>query len=164
VNPFFLALRGMPHTPRRVRRAIVVGTFIGYPLVLIGYSTLIATGRLSNLIWAPIAIVLMSLTALGAFAIYAFARERASLDEDTLDERQRQLRDQAHILSYVVLSTAVTLAAGAAAIWSLLAGSIVLDLGTMSPWFIALGLFLALLPAAMLAWIEPDELADESAA
>ena len=164
INPFVAAYRYLPHASRQARRLLVLATFAGYPLVLIGYGTLVAPGRLSSAIWAPIAIVLMSMTIFGSFAIYGFARDRANLGVESLDERQRQLRDRALIVSYAVLSTIVTGAAGIAAAWAVLVGPITLEFGDMAGWLVAFALFLPILPSAALAWIEPDEPADDSSA
>jgi hypothetical protein len=75
-------------TPRRIRRLTVIAAFAGYPLVLIGYSTLVEPGRLPTHIWAPIAIVLMGLTIVGCFATYGFTGDRMR-GRANLDERER---------------------------------------------------------------------------
>jgi hypothetical protein len=161
MNPFVTAYRYLPHARQGMRRLLVLATFVGYPLVQIGYSGLVAPGRLSTTVWAPVAVVLMSMTIFGTFAIYGFARDRASLKIETLDERQRALRDRAVVLSYLVLSTVVTLVLGLAAIWAAFVGPIRLEFGDMAGWLVAFGVFLPILPSAALAWIEPDEPSDE---
>ena len=161
VSPALVLYRRLRHARRATRRLIVLGAFGGYPATLIGYSTLVATGTIPTALWAPFALAFMSLTIFGTFAIYGYARDRAQFSAE-LDERQRHVRDQAWIVSYVALSTAITLVAGITALWLLLVGPISLGLGELAPWFIALGVFLPLLPSAALAWIEPDEL-DEGA-
>jgi hypothetical protein len=162
MNPFVTAFRYLPHARQRTRRLIVLAAFLGYPLVLLGYGGLVAPGRLSSTVWAPIAIVLMSMTIFGTFAIYGFARDRASLKVESLDERQRELRDTAYVRSYVVLSTVIATFVGVFAIWATFFGPISFDFGDMASWLVAFAIFLPILPSAALAWIEPDEPSDEA--
>jgi hypothetical protein len=161
MNPFVTVFRYLPHARQRMRRLIVLATFLGYPLVLLGYGGLVAPGRLSTVVWAPISIALMSMTILGTFAIYGFARDRASLQVESLDERQRELRDTAYVRSYVVLSTVVAALVGVAAIWATFFGPIRFDFSDMASWLVAFVVFLPILPSAVLAWIEPDVPSDE---
>jgi lysylphosphatidylglycerol synthetase-like protein (DUF2156 family) len=75
----------------------------------------------------------------------------------TLDERQRQLRDRAWILSYQVLAAVVVFAIAAVAIAVLGFGrTVTLDGSLTSALAISVGVLLPLLPAAALAWVEPD--------
>jgi hypothetical protein len=146
-------------TPQRIRRLTVVAAFAGYPLVLIGYSTLVEPRRLPILIWAPIAIVLMALTVIGCFATYGFAGDRMR-GRATLDERERAMNDRAIVLSYGVVTT--VLVAGIA--WLTLAAygqPVVIDMSALAPLLVAVGVFVPLLPFAALAWIEPDALPDD---
>lgn len=141
-------------TSRRVRRLAVVAAFAAYPLVLVGYSTLVEPGRVPIAIWAPIAIVLMGLSAVGCFATYGFSGTRMR-GRTNLDERQRAMNDRALVLSYGVVTT--VLVAGLA--WLALAASgdpVVIEMSALAPILIAVGVFVPLLPFAVLAWIEPD--------
>ena len=146
-------------TPRRIRRLAVIAAFAGYPLVLIGYGTLVEPGRLPTVIWAPIAIVLMGFTVVGCFATYGFTGDRMR-GRANLDERERAMNDRAIVLSYGVVTT--VLVAGLA--WLALAAygePLVIDMTALAPLLIAAGVFVPLLPFATLAWIEPDALPDD---
>jgi hypothetical protein len=159
-SPALLALRRLRHARQRTRRLLVIAAFLGLPATYVGYATLVATDRISSVVWAPFAVIFMSATVLGLFAIYGYARDRAQMSTE-LDERERQLRDQAWILSYVVLSTVVVAIMGGLAFWLTFVGPLTLNFGDLSGWFIALGVFLPTLPSAALAWLEPDEPADD---
>ena len=75
---------------------------------------------------------------------------------DRLDERQRSVLDQALVVSYGVLTTLIVIVAGVLAIYLSLVGPIQLEMGALTPWLIAIGVYVPLLPFAALAWIEPD--------
>lgn len=154
--------RRLAATPRHLRRLTVIAAFAGYPLVLVGYSTLVQPGRLPLAVWAPIAIVLMGATAVGCFATYGFTGDRLRGRAD-LDERERAMNDRAIVLSYGVLTT--VLVAGLA--WLALAAygdPVVIEMSALAPILIAVGVFVPLLPFAVLAWIEPDAPPDEDVA
>lgn len=154
--------RRLAATPRRQRRLAVVAAFAGYPLVLLGYSTLVAPGRLPTLIWAPIAIALMGLSVVGCFATYGFTGDRMR-GRATMDERERAMNDRAIVLSYGVVTTIIV----ASVAWLALAasgGPVVIEMSALTPLLIAVGVFIPLLPFAVLAWIEPDAVPDDEEA
>ncbi|HEY4634682.1 MAG TPA: hypothetical protein VIH00_12275 [Candidatus Limnocylindrales bacterium] len=142
--------------PRPVRRLLVAETFVAWPLLLVGYSTLVATGVVPTSLWAPVAIVLMGMAIVGLLTIYAYARDRAQLDAAGLDERQRQLATQSWALSYVVLAAVVVLVVGALAVYISFIGPVTLAMEQAAPWLVAIGVYMAVLPSAVLAWIEPE--------
>ena len=160
-NPVLRVWRALPGAPRRTRRIWVVDTFLGYPLLNVGYLVLVQPGRLPQPIWAPIAIVLFGATLIGVFAIYGYARDRASMDAD-LDERERLIRDQAWIRAYGFLSTVVVLAVGLLVVVAATAGPVTLGMDVLGPIAVGLGLYLPILPSAMLAWSEPDLVPDDA--
>ncbi|HLA16697.1 MAG TPA: hypothetical protein VJZ72_07325, partial [Candidatus Limnocylindrales bacterium] len=92
-------------------------TFIAYPMLLIGYTSFVATGIIPTGLWAPVAIALMGLAVIGILVIYVYARDRAQLGAAGLDERQRQLATKAWAVSYGVLATVVAIGAGGAALY-----------------------------------------------
>jgi hypothetical protein len=149
----------MRSVSRRTRRLIVVGTFVAYPLLYVGYALLSRSGALPPVsqLWAPIAIVLMFGFAGGVFAIYAITRSRAEPDAIELDERQRDLAVQARALSYGVLLAFVIGIAGLWAIFVTFVGPVTLGPELLLPVAIVVGVYLPVLPSAVLAWIEPDE-------
>jgi hypothetical protein len=69
--------------------------------------------------------------------------------------------DRALVLSYAVLTTVIVLVAGIVALYLSFVGSIELEMSAITPWFVAIGLYVPFLPFAALAWIEPDAPADE---
>jgi hypothetical protein len=148
--------------PRRVRRrGIVLESFVAYPIVAVGYYLLVATGRVPSLVWAPIALVLMTGFVLGLFVIYGFARNRADPNDPSLDERQCDLAVRAWALSYGVVTWVVV---AIAAVWALFVtsvGPMVVGPEFLLPVAIGAGVYLPTLPLAVLAWIEPDAPADE---
>ncbi len=139
---------------RQGRRLTVLATFAGYPLLILGYATLVEPGRLPLAIWGPIAFVLMGATVVGCFATYGFAGDRVH-GREHLDERERAMNDRAVVLSYGILTT-VLVATLAWLAFAAYGGPLVIDMGTLTPIFIAAGVFVPLLPFAVLAWIEPD--------
>jgi len=146
---------------QRTRRTSVRASFIGYPLVVIGYLRLVAPGRIPTPVWAPVSVFLIGLTIVGSLAIYGNARDRADLAAKHLDERQQRLRDRAWVLSYAVLSTLIGVIVGGAALYSSFVGPITIAMADLGPWLVAFALDLTILPSAALAWIEPDPPLDE---
>ena len=148
-------LRSMPC---RTRRLVVLGTFVAWPLLNVGYALLSRTGALPavSLLWAPIAILLLFGFALGVFVIYAVTRNRAEPQASELDERQRDLAVRARALSYSVLLVFILAVAGAWAIYVTTVGPVTLGAEWLLTVAIVVGVYLPVLPSAVLAWIEPD--------
>ncbi|HEV7810931.1 MAG TPA: hypothetical protein VGO64_10045 [Candidatus Limnocylindrales bacterium] len=168
--------RRLPSLRRTQRRVAVAAAFAGYPLLQIGYATLVApggvaTGAVATAIWTPIAIALFVLTLVGVFTVYGYARDRmvpgwfpffrnAASDRHPLDERQRAMHDRSLVVSYRVLTIAVGLTIGAAA--GVASNEpIVLDFPALLPFIVVFALYVPFLPYAVLAWIEEDVPADE---
>jgi hypothetical protein len=145
---------------RRSRRWAVAAAFLGYPLLLIGYSLLVEPGRIPSLLWAPIAIILFSATLVGAVAVYGYGQGRMDR-RASLDERELQMADHALVVSYGVLATAVALALGVLAVVATFQ-TIEIHMESLAPWLIAAGVYLPMLPFASMAWIEPDVPVDEA--
>ena len=150
--------RRMPEARQRSRRILVVAAFTGFPLQIIGWR--FANGEVLSALWAPISIALFSATIVGAFALYGYGQGRMGR-RDLLDERQRSMVDRALVVSYGVLTIVIVVIAGLLATYLSLVGPIQLEMGDLTPWFIAIGVYVPLLPFAALAWIEPDEPGDE---
>jgi hypothetical protein len=144
--------------PCRTRRLVVLGTFVAWPLLNVGYALLSRTGALPavSLLWAPIAILLLFGFALGVFVIYAVTRNRAEPQASELDERQRDLAVRARALSYSVLLVFIMAVAGAWAIYVTTVGPVTLGAEWLLTVAIVVGVYLPVLPSAVLAWIEPD--------
>jgi len=73
-----------------------------------------------------------------------------------LDERQRDLAVRARALSYGVLFAFIVAIAGAWAVYVTTVGPVVLGAELLLPVAIVVGVYLPVLPSAVLAWIEPD--------
>ena len=154
--------RRLNRAPQWIRRLTVVGAFAGYPLVILGYARLVEPGYLPTAVWAPIALVLMAASVVGCFATYGFVGDRMR-GRQHLDERERAMHDRAIVLSYGIVTTVLV----AVLAWIALAASgepVVIEMGALTPWLIAVGVDVPLLPFAVLAWIEPDAPQDDDAA
>jgi hypothetical protein len=111
---------------------------------------------------ASVGLGLLVLLALGDMLLGRATRRIAGADEHHIDERQEALRNRAHRIAYAILAISVMLVLLLAevgtpeirrAISDSLSGG-----GTIS--FIQLLFFL---PAMVVAWIEPDRIADDDA-
>ena len=143
------------------RRIVVVATLLGLPAMYAWSSFWMGTS-VPNILWGPVSFVLVGVTLVGAVILYRYVRDRADLRDGQLDERQLQLRDRAWILSYEVLAGVVVALVGAVAVWVLGFGRpFVIDAGLATAVAICLGVLLPVLPAAALAWLEPDPLEDD---
>ena len=152
----------LAHLPQRTRRVVAVVTLLGMPAAF-AWSSFWLTTKVSNLLWGPITFVLFGATIWGAIVLYAYVRRRADLPGPGLDERQRSLRDQAWILSYQVLSTVVIFGIAYAALQVWLFGHpVTIDADLANALVLSNAVLLPVLPAAALAWIEPDPIAEEA--
>jgi hypothetical protein len=145
---------------QRTRRVLAVATLLGLP-AMYAWSSFWMSTSVPNILWGPCSFVLIGITLVGAFVLYRFIRDRADMPGASLDERERQLRDRAWILRYEVLACVVVLFVAVVAIAVLGFGrTVTLDASIASAAAISIGVLLPLLPAAALAWIEPDAPAD----
>jgi hypothetical protein len=163
VTPATLYQR-LPSLRQRQRRIAVVGAFAGFPLLNVGYVTLVANGVIPTAIWGPIAIALFAITIVGLLAIYGWGQGRISDRRDELDERQRAMLDRALITGYGTLTTAIVALLAVMALYLSFVGPIRIDMTGLTPWVIAVALYVPFLPFAALAWIEADAPADDDMA
>ncbi len=141
---------------RRSRRLVAAASLLGLP-AMFTWSALWAGTTAPTIVWGPVSFLLIGATLVGAFILYGYARNRADMPGTGLDEREQALRDQAWILSYEVLSVVVVLLIGAIVVAVLGFGrTITIDTGAATAGALCLGVLLPLLPAAALAWLEPD--------
>jgi hypothetical protein len=141
---------------RRNRRIIAVATLLGLPCAH-AWSSFWLTTSMPNILWGPVTFVLFGATIWGAVLLYGFVRNRADMPGAGLDERQRLMRDQAWILGYRVLSAVILLATIAVGITVLGFGhAVTLDATTTTAIVLSVTVLIPVLPAATLAWIEPD--------
>lgn len=146
--------------PQGVRRVVAVASLLGFPASYAWYALWTRT-TLPKAVWGPFGFVLILVTVIGALFLYTFAGDRATRS-DKLDERQRQLRDRAWTASYAVLS--IFVAAGVLVASVVVLGfdrTIILDGRVMSAIATCFGVLVPVLPAAALAWLEPDPPAED---
>jgi hypothetical protein len=122
------------------------------------WSSVWMTTSVPSLLWGPVTFALIGSTLVGAFVLYRYVQGRADMPGRGLDERERQLRDQAWNLSYKVLAAVVV-----ALVLPVLAfgRAVTIDALLATAAALCLGVLLPLLAAAALAWLEPDRLEDE---
>jgi hypothetical protein len=153
-------VRYLPRAPRRVRRAVVAIGFLGYPLLLIGYATLVVPNRLPPVVWAPFGIAGFAATIVAAFGVQSFRRrvDRGSI----LDEREQQLRDQAWVDAYRILVVIIWIGLIGVGLLSIADadGSLMISGTELALLVPAASLYLPLLPSAALMWREDDLPAD----
>jgi len=154
----------LPALKQRERRVAVVGAFAGFPALNVGYATLVAAGIIPTAVWAPIAIALFAMTLVGLVAIYGWGQGRITERRDQVDERQRVMVDHALVTGYGGLTTAIVVFIGAVALYLSFIGPITIDMTGLTPWVIAVALYVPFLPFAALAWIEPDAPMDDEIA
>jgi hypothetical protein len=141
---------------RRSRRVVAVATLLGLPAMFTWSSFWMGT-TVSNVYWGPVSFLLIGTTIVGSIVLYRYIRGRADMPGRNLDERERQLRDRAWILSYQVLSAVVI---GAVVVVGIsvfiLDRTVTLDANLVNALVLCVAVLLPVLPAAALAWIEPD--------
>ncbi|MFI5260054.1 MAG: hypothetical protein ACHQ01_10685 [Candidatus Limnocylindrales bacterium] len=141
---------------RRSRRFVAAASLLGLP-AMFAWSTVWTGTTVPTIVWGPVSFLLIGVTLAGAFILYSYVRNRADMPGTGLDEREQMLRDQAWILSYQVLSVVVVLLIGAIVLAVLGFGrTVTIDAGAATAGALCLGVLLPLLPAAALAWLEPD--------
>ena len=159
-QPTLRLARRIDHLSQRTRRLLAVATLVGLP-AMFGWSSFWMTTTVPSRVWGPISFVLIGITIVGSFVLYRYVRGRADLRDGRLDERERQLRDRAWILSYQVLSAVVIAAVVIAGITVFGFGQpLIIDASLVNAAVLSVGVLLPILPAAALAWIEPDAPAD----
>lgn len=146
---------------RRRRRVLAVATLLGLPAMYV-WSGFWMTTTVPSILWGPVSFLLIGVTLVGAFVIYRFARDRVDMPGSGLDERERQIRDRAWILSYEVLAVVVVALVAALVIPALAFDRpVTVDASIATAAALCVGVLLPLLPAAALAWIEPDVREDD---
>jgi hypothetical protein len=149
------------HLSQRSRRVIGIVALLGLP-TMYAWSAFWLSTSVPTVIWGPISFLLIGLTVAGGLVLYRFVRDRADLGSATLDERQRQLRDHAYVVSYGILSATVVAVIGVVAVVVLGFGqAITLDGAAVSAMAIVIGTLIPLLPIACMAWVEPDVLGED---
>ena len=153
------ALRQQPRIDglsRNARRVIGAATLLGLPTMFL-WSTFWMGTTLPTVVWGPVSFLLIGVTIVGSFVLYRYARGRADMPGRQLDERERQLRDRAWILSYQLLSLVVIGAVVVAGLIVFVFGrSLTLDASLVNALVLCVAVLLPILPTAALAWIEPD--------
>ena len=154
------AFKRLPLLRQSQRRIAVVAAFTGYPLLQLGYVSLVTTGLLSTVVWAPIAIFLFALTLAGVAVIYGYSQDR---QDRRLDEREERMVERSLVASYGVLTVVVALTIIAAGLYASFIGPFTVDMAVLTPIIVAFALYGPLLPFAAYAWIETDAPVDDEA-
>jgi hypothetical protein len=138
---------------QRARRGLIIGLY----LCLLGFVLTWWLPLVAEVAY-PLRWVFMGLYAvLGLTLVYGTGLLDA-MPSRYLDERQQALRDRAHRLAYVPVNYFVL--------------GILLSLGLANHWFqepifialvSAFGLAIFMLPAVIIAWLEPDPVKDQEA-
>lgn len=140
---------------QRNRRLIAIVSLVGLPGMFAWSGFWLRTAA-PGYLWGPVSFALILATAIGSLVLYTYVRDRANRGAH-LDERQRQLRDQAWVLCYEVLSAVVVLVVVGLAVLVLGLGRVVtLDGAFVSGVAICTGVLIPVLPVAAMAWVEPD--------
>jgi hypothetical protein len=135
---------------------VAIATLFGLP-AMFAWSALWTRTTVPTVVWGPVSFLLIGVTLVGALILYSYVRNRADMPGTGLDEREQMLRDRAWILSYEVLSVVVVLLIGGIVVAVLGFGrTVTIDAGAATAGALCLGVLLPLLPAAALAWLEPD--------
>lgn len=149
---------------RRVAAVLAIGL---YPLVW-----LLVTAEFEVLPGVPTALYVAFLVGVVAlwgtstWIVYEFRRRLAQAPDGQLDERERTVRDEAHLISYRLLSVAiVALALGALLVVPLVTDSRQVSLDVLLDVFFTLVVAAGILPSAVVAWRDTgdDALDDEEA-
>jgi hypothetical protein len=153
-----LVVRSVPVEPgawlglRSIRRGLV----IVIALLVLDFLTVGGFG------FASVGLALFGVLALSDLALGRATRRVASADEDLIDERQETLRNRAHRTAYVILAISIGLVLLIAEVGTPgIRRSIGDTLGGGGA--IAFIELLFFLPAMVIAWTEPDRIADEEA-
>jgi hypothetical protein len=146
---------------RRTRRILVAATLIGYPGMYAWYAVMHDTS-VPVLLWGPISLVLVGLTFVCGLVLAMWARNRASLSDSTLDERERQVRDHAYTLSYQFLAWVATLGLLGLGLVTAFGRPVVLTFDILGPIVVGTAIYLPSLPYLALAWTEPDPLPEDA--
>jgi len=148
--------RRIEHLSQRTRRVVAVATLLGLPVMFV-WSSFWTTTTVPTILWGPITFVLIGISIVGSFILYRYIHGRADLGDAQLDERERHLRDRAWILSYQVLSGVVIAVVVVAGVTVLGFGKpLLIDASLVNAVVLSVAILLPILPAAALAWIEPD--------
>ena len=154
-------IKGQLSKNRRLRRAVVLGTYGGYAAMvsLWSLSSTLGVGWLGDAA-APFGFV--ALLSYFALTTSTYGKIVNEWKEARLDEREQQVRNRAHFVAYAILGVLVMTVA--------LYGYIAADSGSL--WlpttenelqavFWGVLLVASSLPAAVLAWLEPNPITDE---
>jgi hypothetical protein len=149
------------YLPRSHRCLLVAAALAGYPVAVAVLTGLKHTSLNRWLILAAFLLVLLPTLAALTVA-YGCARGRTDGRRRTrLDERELALRQEAYALSHRVLAVILIAATAVTEVYLTSGNTLRLDANTfwsVATWVIV---YLPALPSLMLAWIEPNQPADD---
>jgi Ca2+/Na+ antiporter len=145
--------------PRPRRRLVVLTGLLGYPLSVL---VLVALKRADLNRWLILSIflTLIALTVVAVLVGYGYGRGRIDGHHAHVDERDRALRQQAYALSHQVLAAILIAVVAAVEVYLTAGNTIELDANTFLPAAMWVIVYIPALPSLMLAWIEPNAVAD----
>lgn len=148
---------------RRIAAILAIGLYPMLLLLLISADVEILSG-LSTALYVVLVVTALGLWMTGTWIVYEFRRRLAHAPDDQLDERERTVRDEAHLISYRLLSAAVVaLAVGALLVLPAVTGSRQTSPDLLLDVLFSLVIAAAVLPSAVVAWRDTgdDALDDE---
>ena len=147
------------HLPRSRRRLVVIAGLLGYPLAVIVLVALKRTD-LNRWLIMTVFLVLVVLTIAALSVGYGYARGRIDGRHSHVDERDVELRQRALALSHRVLAATLIGVCAIVEVYLTSGYTIALDANTFVPVAMWIVVYIPVLPALMLAWIEPNAIAD----
>ncbi len=125
-----------------------------------GYGALMLSFEVEQVLatWLEVGllVVLLASWMWAVYVTYEFRRRLAQAPDGALDERERTVRDRAYLQSHRILTLGIFVVAVLALV---LANDVVtLDGGLLRSLLMAAGMGALVLPSAIVAWQEPDDL------
>lgn len=143
---------------RALRRVAAVVAVLGYGLLLL--ATRVDVGlppALTGLAWG----LLLVAWAGSVVVVLEFRRRLANAADGALDERELRLRDRAFLQAHRLSATTVFVVAAVVSVWPRADTAVALTTHDVVNALVGLAMALLLLPAAIVAWQEPDDGPDD---
>jgi hypothetical protein len=135
---------------RPIRRVTAVTSVVGYG-VLMGVLEL----ELDAFVGIPVIVAALAAWIGSVYVVYEFRRRLANAPDAALDEREVRIRDRAYLQAHRIGSTALFVVGVAAMFVVGLDATVSVD--TVVDVVFSLAMGLVALPAAVVAWTEPDD-------
>lgn len=164
VNVEWLYTMGRPaeertEPPVLVRRLAAVVSVLAYPVIAFALEADLTAVRdaVGAIGYAVVLAVPVLVWALAVAIVYQFRRRLAQAPDEQLDERERELRDAAYLMSYRLLGAALVLSFLAClVVVPLVAGDRTVSLDGVLAAFASLVMVAGTLPSAVVAWRDTE--------